>query len=57
MKWYEEEKSKNVTTKACPECGNTSLVEISRSHIKICVDHKEFVRIPWYLNKGQVYKV
>lgn len=45
-----------TTTKHCPVCGNTQLVEISRSDMKICVDHKEFIVIPWEVTEGQSYK-
>lgn len=45
------------TTKKCPQCGNTFLVEISRHGIKICGDHEEHIAIPWALSKGQPYLI
>jgi len=41
------------TTKKCPVCGNTNLILLTTSNMKVCVDHKEFVRIQWVLSDGQ----
>lgn len=41
------------TTKICPECGNTNLVELREYDEKVCIDHNPYVRIPWYLEEGQ----
>lgn len=41
------------TTKKCPVCGNINLVELGRYHEKVCVDHNPYVRIDWYVDKGQ----
>lgn len=50
-KWYES--SKEQTSKECPVCGNTNIVKLSKYDMKVCTDHKEFVMIPWTLDKGQ----
>jgi len=42
-----------MTTKACPQCGNTNLILLRTLHLKVCMDHKKAVRIPWNLSKGQ----
>lgn len=41
------------TTKQCPVCGNEDLILTRTDNLKICVDHRVFVRIPWYLDEGQ----
>lgn len=41
------------TTKLCPVCGNTNLVELRQYGTKVCVDHNPYVRIPWYLSENQ----
>jgi hypothetical protein len=43
-----------VSTKKCPKCGNTWLLELRTMDMKICVDHVKVVRIPWFLEEGQV---
>lgn len=41
------------TTKKCPECGNTKLGLLPSFNLKVCINHKKFVWIPWYLEEGQ----
>lgn len=40
------------TTKHCPDCGNTHLVQVRSQNIKLCSDCGGRV-IPWYLDEGQ----
>jgi hypothetical protein len=39
------------TTKLCPECGNSCLVELRSQNLKICADCK--TQIKWDLDEGQ----
>lgn len=41
------------TTKKCPKCENTKLVHLTSMNLKVCTNHKEFVKIPWYLGENQ----
>jgi uncharacterized protein (DUF983 family) len=41
------------TTKKCPVCGNTHLLELMTQNMKICTDCDPHVHIPWYLEDGQ----
>lgn len=41
------------TTKKCPKCGATNLILLATQNHKVCVNHKKFVIIPWYLEKNQ----
>jgi len=40
-----------ITTKECPNCGNTHLILLSTLNLKLCSDCQ--TEIPWYLDKGQ----
>jgi len=46
------------TTKACPKCGNTWLVELEKFNQKWCMDNQNHddnqnLKIDWFLNAGQ----
>jgi len=40
------------TTKECPNCGNTHLIQITTQNVKLCPDCR--TEIPWYLEEGQL---
>lgn len=42
-----------ITTKLCPVCGNHNLILLRQYGTKVCVDHKPYVKIPWFLEEGQ----
>jgi len=49
---YEDLLDYKGTTKACPVCDNTHLVEISSQMVKYCTDCH--VKLKWSLDEGQV---
>lgn len=49
----EKELSEKQTTKLCPICGNRQLILLTTHNMKVCTDHKEYVRIPWHLGENQ----
>lgn len=41
------------TTKVCPVCGSSDLILLMTMSMKVCVNHRKFVKINWYLDDGQ----
>jgi hypothetical protein len=48
-----KEAVKKETTKSCPSCGNTMLLKLATLNRKVCVDHEQYVVIPWFIEEGQ----
>lgn len=42
-----------LSTRRCPKCGSDELVELISQNLKICVNHKPHIEIPWALDEGQ----
>ena len=47
-----KKESARVSTRTCPNCGNTSLLKFNTLNLKSCSDC--FIDIPWYKEVNQV---